>query len=397
MTEDDLEKPIKGPKPRKAGPAVRRVDPWTAAAVVVGVLLAGVGAWALFVDDPLGGEPIATAAIERHMQAQPSRAASASAAAPVNAASTDHDDGVAAHQGVPVVRAGDPMPKKGPVIIEVPGAATSAASTSTPAAVETAMLEDTSYGSLPRVAPDGRRPLELYARPAPASPGAAARIALVVTGLGVGREASTAALQTLPPAVTLAFSPYGQDVADLVDKARETGHEVLIQSPMEPFGYPDNDTGPQTLLTTLPASANLDRLRWALGRAKGYVGVAPLGGDRFLGADDALAPMFAELAHRGLMFAAATSGEARYAAVADRQGLPHAKPAAILDASQDAGQIDGALKDLETSAKAGGVAVGWASLTPLVLKRIEAWRAGLADRGVALVPVSAALEGKGPS
>ena len=33
-------------------------------------------------------------------------------------------------------------------------------------------------------------------------------------------------------------------------RARER-HEVLLQTPMEPFDYPDNDPGPQTLLTTL--------------------------------------------------------------------------------------------------------------------------------------------------
>ena len=29
---------------------------------------------------------------------------------------------------------------------------------------------------------------------------------------------------------------------------------------MEPFGYPDNDPGPQTLLTSLTPEQNLDRL-----------------------------------------------------------------------------------------------------------------------------------------
>ena len=33
--------------------------------------------------------------------------------------------------------------------------------------------------------------------------------------------------------------------------ARAAGHEVLLQAPMEPFDYPDNDPGPQTLLTSL--------------------------------------------------------------------------------------------------------------------------------------------------
>ena len=31
-------------------------------------------------------------------------------------------------------------------------------------------------------------------------------------------------------------------------RARSEGHELFLQAPMEPFDYPDNDPGPQTLL-----------------------------------------------------------------------------------------------------------------------------------------------------
>ena len=43
---------------------------------------------------------------------------------------------------------------------------------------------------------------------------------------------------------------------------------------MEPFDYPDNDPGPQTLLTSLEASQNIDRLHWLMSRFQGYVGIA---------------------------------------------------------------------------------------------------------------------------
>ncbi len=50
--------------------------------------------------------------------------------------------------------------------------------------------------------------------------------------------------------------PYGADVERLVARARGEGHEILLQVPMEPFGYPDNDPGPQTLLTSLTPEQN---------------------------------------------------------------------------------------------------------------------------------------------
>ena len=48
----------------------------------------------------------------------------------------------------------------------------------------------------------------------------------------------------------------------------------LAQVPMEPYDYPDNDPGPQTLLTSLGAEQNVDRLHWHLSRFQGYVGIA---------------------------------------------------------------------------------------------------------------------------
>ncbi|MFD1704537.1 divergent polysaccharide deacetylase family protein [Methylopila henanensis] len=407
MTHDDIESPM---TPRAAGRAARRSgvfpDPVTIAAVVVGSVLLFVGGWILFVDDPMGGEPSAVASIERRVP----RTAAASAEpkpGPESAPSPIMRD------GVPVIRPGDAMPKKGPVIIAVPGAndgpagasasggaARSGSGRSGPGAVDKALLEDSRYGALPRIAPDGRRPLDLYARPAASAAGGGARVALLVTGLGVSRDATDEALRALPPEVSAAFLPYAGDVAEQIGRARQDGREVFVQAPMEPFDFPANDPGPQTLLTSLPASANLERLRWSLGRAAGYVGVTPLAGGRFLENADALQPMFAELARRGLMFVGAGGRGDRSEAAAAQAGLPHAGGGAIaIDRAPDAAAIDAALARLENEAKAkpGVVSVGQLGASPLTLKRIAAWREGLAARGVTLVPVSAAAGAQGPS
>ena len=50
---------------------------------------------------------------------------------------------------------------------------------------------------------------------------------------------------------------------------------------MEPFDYPDNDPGPQTLLTSLTPDQNIDRLHWLMSRFQGYVGIVSYMGARF--------------------------------------------------------------------------------------------------------------------
>src|SRR5205085_3279652 len=121
------------------------------------------------------------------------------------------------------------------------------------AGVDQRLLEKSRYGLIPVVA-DGLKPFTVYA--AQADRARAAKmpvVAIVVGGLGVGAAKTVDAIMKLPPAVTLAFTPYGADPSKLAERARAQRHEILLQVPMEPFDYPDNDPGPQTLLSTLGA------------------------------------------------------------------------------------------------------------------------------------------------
>ena len=49
------------------------------------------------------------------------------------------------------------------------------------------LFENSSYGPLPRVSPDGRRPREAYARRAAPVPDGVPRIVIVVGGLGLSQ------------------------------------------------------------------------------------------------------------------------------------------------------------------------------------------------------------------
>ena len=107
------------------------------------------------------------------------------------------------------------------------------------------------------VVADGLKPFTVYAADADRAKAAKMPVvAIVIGGLGVGAAKTTDAIMRLPPAVTLAFTPYGSDPGKLAERARAQRHEILLQIPMEPFDYPDNDPGPQTLLTTLGAEQN---------------------------------------------------------------------------------------------------------------------------------------------
>nr|HAQ95042.1 divergent polysaccharide deacetylase family protein [Afipia sp.] len=217
-------------------------------------------------------------------------------------------------------------------------------------------------------------------------------VAIVISGLGVGAAKTADAITKLPGAVTLAFTPYGSDPGKLVERARAQKHEVLLQVPMEPFDYPDNDPGPQTLLTTLSAEQNVDRLAWHMSRFQGYVGIANFMGSRFVATDTAMQPIVKEAAKRGLAWLDDGSAPRSVAGViAEGQSMPFAKADVGIDTVPTPAEIDRALARLETLAKERGSAVGVASALPISIERIGTWAKQLEGRGIALVPLTTAM------
>ncbi|MBN9495204.1 MAG: divergent polysaccharide deacetylase family protein [Alphaproteobacteria bacterium] len=218
------------------------------------------------------------------------------------------------------------------------------------------------------------------------------RIAIVLTDLGKSQAASNAAIQNLGGAITLAFSPYADNLTQWVALARAAGHEVLLNVPMEPADFPATDPGPQTLLTTLSARQNLERLDGLLGRAQGYVGIATAAGSRFTTSADAMRPVVDRMFQRGLLLLDSRTAQNSLAArVADDVGVPRVYADRIIDTEASRPAIDRALNDLERIARQNGVAVGIGQPFPVTFERLINWLALVENRGFVLAPVSAVV------
>jgi polysaccharide deacetylase 2 family uncharacterized protein YibQ len=251
------------------------------------------------------------------------------------------------------------------------------------------LLESGEHGLLPRIAPDGTRPMNAYARPAQPAAGSVSRIAIVVGGIGVARDGSNRAIEDLPGEVTLAFAPYSDELPKLLARARDMGHEVLLQIPLEPYGYPNNDPGPHTLTIDASADENLDRLHWLMSRLTTYVGVTNYLGARFTGDEDALEPIIAEVGERGLLYFDDGSSGASRADVLAKDMTPFIRADAVVDAETDAKAIDERLAAVEALAKRRGYAVASASAFPISIERIADFARNAADRGIEIVPLTA--------
>ncbi len=200
MGEDDdlsrTSRPAQAPQTRMLG------------AVILGVALgaAGGGAWWLLGDGVLPS-PARLAALDPNRvildipprpgePPVPPRGASDTPGAPNTLNSlAGASEGAGAGVVVPPVRlaafADLPLPPPSPPLVPAP---------------DTGLVEQSPPGPLPRIAADGRLAGQVYARPFP--PATAPRIAVIMTGLGLGREATQGAIQYLPASVSLAFDPY---------------------------------------------------------------------------------------------------------------------------------------------------------------------------------------------
>ena len=259
------------------------------------------------------------------------------------------------------------------------------------------LVEELQYGPLPRVATDGRRPIDVYARPSRyvvAKAGDPPRIAILVTGLGLPDTPAGDVLKGLPAPVSVAYGAYGRNLQESVSRARDNGHEVLLQIPLEPNNYPTVDPGPHTLLTSLPPEENMKRLQWLMSRYTGYVGVTNHMGEKFEATSASLTPVLEELKQRGLLYVDDGSvKDSTVSQIAGTIGLDYSVASVQIDASN----LVKELAQLEATAKERGAAIGVVKATPATVKQLSDWAAKLQAKGFVLVPVSAAVRSQRPS
>lgn len=236
-------------------------------------------------------------------------------------------------------------------------------------------------GPLPVIATNGKTPAEAYARPFVSN--GRPKVALVIGGLGLNATATRQAIDNLPPEITLSFVPYSDGLQGWIDLARAAGHEVLLETPMEPSDYPDNDPGPYTLMAGAPGPETVKKLEWVLSRATGYFGVTNYLGSRFLTSDTGMNAFAGALRGRGLAFV--DDGQAARRG----GGVPRASALRIIDEQLSDQAIDQQLLAIEAGALQHGQALGSGFAYPVTLSQVAKWAESVESRGYQLAPASA--------
>lgn len=398
MTDDDLNAPLgQFPVPKR----LSRANVFYAAVAIAGLaLLAVPAAFLPALVRPPGAVPNQTPAlvpnnappppqIVARARETPAPLQDAPAAVPAEYAGSAAES-VERRTGVKIVRAGGGGAPEA-LVIDV----AKALNTGLPSAPDPRLIEQTPHGPVPRIGADGARPSEVYARSAISTGGLtqdAPRIALVVGGMGLAPRATESAIASLPGAVTLGFAPYGAELARETARARDAGHEIVLQIPMEPFDILRDNPGSHTLLAGAGKAANIDNLTWLMSRFTGYAGVTNFLGGKLTADAKAFAPLLREFAGRGLFYLDdGTSAQSLAMTLAPGQALVAARADLVLDSTAEPKAIEAALARLEAIARDKGMAIGVASALPASVETISRFARALEARGIALVPLSAAM------
>lgn len=281
-------------------------------------------------------------------------------------------------------------PGEGPLIINAQRFGQDARMAATP---NESLLEDSQFGRLPIVGPDGLRPLEQYARPWSGARGT--RIAIVIGGLGLSQTGTQRAIEDLPAEVTFAFAASGNSLQRWMQEARRKGHELLMQIPMEPIDYPANDPGPLTLVTADGTKANLNRLHEAMGKITNYTGIVNYLGASYLSNPAAVEPILRDTAKRGLLFLDdGSSARTVTEKVAKPLGAPYAFADITIDGQLDQQAILRKLDDLERVAQRKGTAIGMGSAFDETIDAVAQWAKEAQGRGVEIVGVASLVSEK---
>ena len=254
------------------------------------------------------------------------------------------------------------------------------------------ITEETETGPLPVIAPDGRQPWLEYSRGfkrADRKP----RIALIISNLGLSDTYTKATLELLPEDITLSFSHVAPRLKSWVREARQKGHEILLDIPMEPIGFPKNDPGRATLLTSSNEVENLNRLEHIMKQAGGYVGLLGTLGTKFMLHSETFLPVLRSIKQRGLIYVDSRSTSRSLGPeLASSIQLPKAFNNVFVDKEPSQEKIKNKLDELERIALKRRFAVGIAQPLPITIEILSQWTKGLKTKQIALAPITAIVD-----
>jgi len=214
-------------------------------------------------------------------------------------------------------------------------------------------------------------------------------IALIVDDFGYQDDELVRGFCELPREVAFSVLPFQKRTRRIAEKLYESGHEVLLHLPMEPYGLGKADPGKGAIYVRMSEEEISRRVLEALEEVPGAVGVNNHMGSRATEDWRVMRAVLRVLKRKGLFFVdSRTSAHSVGYRVAMELGIRAAERAKFLDVVDDQEAIARALWELADMAAEEGVVVGVGHARPHTLEVLRRELPKLERRGFSLVPVS---------
>lgn len=243
--------------------------------------------------------------------------------------------------------------------------------------------------SQPEIKPEEKSGENTAAKEEPAAP-AKKLIAIVIDDMGINKK-RTAEINEIKAPITASFLTYGTQLAEQVQASKDSGHEIILHIPMEP--YSAANTAPDQLLVKMSNEQIADRFEEMLQKIDGLKGGNNHMGSRFTENREKLAVVMKILKEKNMFFLdSKTSVKAVGCEVAAQYDVDCANRDVFLDNENNFEYITGQLKRTERIAQNKGYAIAIGHPKSETVKALQNWLKNLDKDKFETVTISELLK-----
>lgn len=127
-------------------------------------------------------------------------------------------------------------------------------------------------------------------------------ISIIALGLGLNPALTQSAIEQLPKDIMVGIYSFSENIPDILKWLESKPHPLILQYPMEPGGFPEEDPGPLPLLTGIENNENVKRIEKALSNYPVCKGVANFKGNLFLSSSYHFIPVLEAILSKKMFF-----------------------------------------------------------------------------------------------
>ncbi|MCT4635996.1 MAG: divergent polysaccharide deacetylase family protein [Rickettsiales bacterium] len=165
-------------------------------------------------------------------------------------------------------------------------------------------------------------------------------------------------------------------------------HNILLNIPLEPLNYPENDADPNALLIKNSNKENLDNLNLILDRSTNYNALYTSYDDRYTDSYELSKDLLSRLKNGKVIYLSGlTDKNALIYQVAEKMNFYILENDIVLDSVLSKEDINTQLLELERIAQNSGSAIAIGGSYPLTMELLNDWVPSLASKGIKIVPI----------